>query len=201
MIYLYKTFYNAGPEGFSQLQDQGAVLLHARYPGFSEGEFNSLDSSFRCLQISSVTRPNPAIPNSTTSTSRRPLHRLRAPRSAMRGKLVASAAFAGLSAAAGPAGDVVQRPLGPASDASDAPRPIAASPRCDYGCDEIPVANAALESYIQGLIKRWHVPGLAIAIVDGNKTWSKVRFCLDLAELCVSHTFSPSSASPSIFID
>lgn len=46
---------------------------------------------------------------------------------------------------------------------------------CDYGCDQVSVADDALETYIEHLMEKWHVPGLAIAIVDGNKTWAKVR--------------------------
>lgn len=34
---------------------------------------------------------------------------------------------------------------------------------------------AELEEYIAALIHRWHVPGLAVAVVQGNETWAKVR--------------------------
>jgi CubicO group peptidase (beta-lactamase class C family) len=44
---------------------------------------------------------------------------------------------------------------------------------CVYGCDDIAVADEALETYIVDLMERGHVPGLAIAILDGNKTWAK----------------------------
>ncbi|KAJ4246600.1 hypothetical protein NW762_013542 [Fusarium torreyae] len=42
-----------------------------------------------------------------------------------------------------------------------------------YGNDHIPIADAAFEQYVQDKIAQWHVPGLAMAILDGNKTWTK----------------------------
>ncbi|KAK2001911.1 beta-lactamase-domain-containing protein, partial [Colletotrichum falcatum] len=35
------------------------------------------------------------------------------------------------------------------------------------------VVSPGLDAYIEGLMEQWHVPGLAIAIVDGDKTWEK----------------------------
>ena len=32
-----------------------------------------------------------------------------------------------------------------------------------------------LENFIEDKMKEWHVPGMAVAIVDGNSTWMKVR--------------------------
>lgn len=30
-------------------------------------------------------------------------------------------------------------------------------------------------SYIEGLLEEWHVPGLAIGVVDGDDTYTEVR--------------------------
>lgn len=45
-----------------------------------------------------------------------------------------------------------------------------------YGADKIDIVDGAFETYIQDQMKEWHVPGLAIALIEGNKTWTKVRF-------------------------
>ncbi|KAJ3538949.1 hypothetical protein NM208_g4241 [Fusarium decemcellulare] len=42
-----------------------------------------------------------------------------------------------------------------------------------YGNDHVTISDAAFEQYIRDKMARWHVPGLAIAVLDGNKTWSK----------------------------
>jgi len=62
--------------------------------------------------------------------------------------------------------------------------PQSASLACDYGCDNISVADGELEAYVEGMMKKWHVPGLAIAIIDGNKTWVKVCFSSSRLERC-----------------
>ncbi len=31
-----------------------------------------------------------------------------------------------------------------------------------------------LEGYIEALMKEWHVPGMAVAVIDGKEIWSKV---------------------------
>ena len=31
-----------------------------------------------------------------------------------------------------------------------------------------------LEDYIDAVMNEWHVPGMAVAIIDRNQTWSKV---------------------------
>jgi CubicO group peptidase (beta-lactamase class C family) len=50
-----------------------------------------------------------------------------------------------------------------------------------FGSDSIGIADASFEAYIQDQMAKWHVPGFAIALIDGNKTWSNVstvpRFC------------------------
>jgi hypothetical protein len=43
-----------------------------------------------------------------------------------------------------------------------------------YGSDKISIADDAFEEYIIAQMDEWQVPGLAIAIIEGNKTWSKV---------------------------
>ncbi|KAK2592348.1 hypothetical protein QQS21_009968 [Conoideocrella luteorostrata] len=42
-----------------------------------------------------------------------------------------------------------------------------------YGSNEIPMANRAFEQFIMQQMKEWHVPGLAMAIIEGNNTWAK----------------------------
>lgn len=43
-----------------------------------------------------------------------------------------------------------------------------------YGGDEVPMASTAFQNFIVQQMDEWHVPGVAMAIIDGNKTWSKV---------------------------
>lgn len=38
----------------------------------------------------------------------------------------------------------------------------------------LPFSTSALEEYIEGAMEKWHAPGMAVAIVNGNKTWAKV---------------------------
>lgn len=38
----------------------------------------------------------------------------------------------------------------------------------------LPFATSALEKYIEGAMEKWHAPGVAVAIVNGNETWAKV---------------------------
>lgn len=49
-------------------------------------------------------------------------------------------------------------------------------PPGSHGSDDVPMADAAFEDFIVDAMKEWNLPGLSIAIVDGNKTWAKVRF-------------------------
>ncbi|TQN71635.1 Serine beta-lactamase-like protein LACTB, partial [Colletotrichum shisoi] len=35
------------------------------------------------------------------------------------------------------------------------------------------VVSPDLDAYIEGIMREWHAPGLAVAIVDGDKTWAK----------------------------
>lgn len=43
-----------------------------------------------------------------------------------------------------------------------------------YGNDKIPMANKAFEKFIKDEMGRWNVPGAAVAILDGDKTWARV---------------------------
>lgn len=36
------------------------------------------------------------------------------------------------------------------------------------------VVASDLEDYVHAVMKEWHVPGMAIAVIDGTQTWSKV---------------------------
>ncbi|KAJ4328427.1 hypothetical protein N0V84_001111 [Fusarium piperis] len=42
-----------------------------------------------------------------------------------------------------------------------------------HDSNDVPIADAAFERYIRDKMARWHAPGLAIAILDGNKTWTR----------------------------
>jgi CubicO group peptidase (beta-lactamase class C family) len=55
---------------------------------------------------------------------------------------------------------------------------------CEYGCDSIEVAGQELEKHIQDVMKTWHVPGVAISVVDGDKTWAKVCAKIARTILC-----------------
>lgn len=35
-------------------------------------------------------------------------------------------------------------------------------------------------TFVEGLLAEWHVPGLAIGVVDGNDTWTEVCTCSDM---------------------
>lgn len=38
--------------------------------------------------------------------------------------------------------------------------------------------SADFDDFVEGLLKEWHAPGLAIAVVHENQTWAKVRLTL-----------------------
>lgn len=38
--------------------------------------------------------------------------------------------------------------------------------------------NSGYDKFIEDLLKEWHVPGIAIAVIHENQTWAKVRFLL-----------------------
>lgn len=73
-----------------------------------------------------------------------------------------------LRAAVGAAGAAVGGEQTPLRDGLDAAEITA------YGHDAIPIADEAFEKYIEKQMGTWHVPGLAIALIEGNKTWAKV---------------------------
>lgn len=37
----------------------------------------------------------------------------------------------------------------------------------------LPFSTSALEEYIGGAMEKWHAPGMAVAIINGNETWAK----------------------------
>ncbi|KAG8168676.1 hypothetical protein KVR01_001425 [Diaporthe batatas] len=37
----------------------------------------------------------------------------------------------------------------------------------------LPFSTADLEEYIEGTMKKWHAPGMAVAVINGNATWAK----------------------------
>ncbi|KAF7561463.1 hypothetical protein G7046_g2680 [Stylonectria norvegica] len=78
------------------------------------------------------------------------------------------------------------------------------------GNDDIPIANVDFERYIQDKMDRWHVPGLAIALLDGNKTWAKGYGYATLGSdpvtpstlfYCGSMTKSLTAAALSLLVD
>jgi hypothetical protein len=41
--------------------------------------------------------------------------------------------------------------------------------------------NIKFDALVEGLLEKWHVPGISIAVVDGDKTYSKVsNFIFDI---------------------
>ena len=55
--------------------------------------------------------------------------------------------------------------------------PTRGVPKGQYGSDDVLVANEAFEQFIMAQMEEWHVPGLAMAIIEGNRTWAKVCLC------------------------
>ena len=43
------------------------------------------------------------------------------------------------------------------------------------GTPPAPFGDGRLEEFIHDALREWKTPGLAVAIVDGNSTWVKVR--------------------------
>jgi len=43
------------------------------------------------------------------------------------------------------------------------------------GTPPAPFGDGTLEEFIKNALREWKTPGLAVAIVDGNSTWVKVR--------------------------
>lgn len=40
--------------------------------------------------------------------------------------------------------------------------------------DHRPISTIELERYIEDVMERWHTPGMAVAIIKGDDTWTKV---------------------------
>lgn len=40
----------------------------------------------------------------------------------------------------------------------------------------LPFSTSALEEYIEASMEKWHAPGMAVSIINGNETWAKVSF-------------------------
>lgn len=45
----------------------------------------------------------------------------------------------------------------------------------------LPFSTTAFEEYVEDVMERWHAPGLAVAVINGNSTWAKVS---DAVLLC-----------------
>ena len=78
-----------------------------------------------------------------------------------------------------------QKPLGGGEAASDNP------------------FNPEFDQFVADLLERWHVPGVAIAVVDGEETYTKVQSCprgLGLALRSCSETGARADP-PSIYLN
>lgn len=42
------------------------------------------------------------------------------------------------------------------------------------GSGNFPSSTSELEEYIEEVMERWHAPGVAVAIIKGGGTWTKV---------------------------
>jgi len=40
--------------------------------------------------------------------------------------------------------------------------------------DVLPFSTSDLVEYIEGSMEKWHAPGMAVAIINGNVTWAEV---------------------------
>jgi hypothetical protein len=52
--------------------------------------------------------------------------------------------------------------------------------------------HPSFDAFIDDLMKDWHIPGLAIAVVHENKTWSKVILLLALEHISIVASLSNS---------
>lgn len=50
--------------------------------------------------------------------------------------------------------------------------------------DALPFSTSDLVEYIEGTMKKWHAPGMAVAIINGNVTWAEVSFSLPFSLSC-----------------
>lgn len=53
-------------------------------------------------------------------------------------------------------------------------QPSSQSGPTDHDSNGVSMADTAFEQYIRDKMVQWHVPGLSMAILDGNKTWTRV---------------------------
>lgn len=46
----------------------------------------------------------------------------------------------------------------------------------DGGASEhaLPFSTSDLEKFIEGTMEKWHAPGMAVSVINGNATWAKV---------------------------
>lgn len=49
-----------------------------------------------------------------------------------------------------------------------------AAPLVEIGEGSVPIVTKGFEDFVRLQMSTGHVPGMAISIIDGNKTWSKV---------------------------
>lgn len=49
-----------------------------------------------------------------------------------------------------------------------------ATPVVEVGVGTVPIITAEFEQFVQAQMDSGHVPGMAISIIDGNNSWSKV---------------------------
>ena len=61
--------------------------------------------------------------------------------------------------------------------AADEPRSAASGAPAD-GHNASPFTKD-FDTLVEELLEEWHVPGIAIAVVDGDETWTKVRIPIE----------------------
>lgn len=52
--------------------------------------------------------------------------------------------------------------------------------RFPFGSSNFTFSTSELEEYIEEVMARWHAPGVAVAIIKGGSTWTKV--CTSLTQ-------------------
>ena len=58
-----------------------------------------------------------------------------------------------------------------------------------------------LEDFVETMMKKWHVPGLALSIIDGNDTWSKVFIVISLCVPFLCREVGTRSDRRSVYLD
>lgn len=53
-------------------------------------------------------------------------------------------------------------------------RPLVTQPSGVDHSNALPFSTTALEEYIEDVMERWHAAGMAVAVINGSETWSKV---------------------------